>query len=654
MNIFRTIIWSYSNSWKNNTYSKKLFILLIIALTSPFLYANIPTEVDSTQSYFFSKNLPVYYSNACVSFPDNCAPLWNLERMTRRNGRAYSFGSPLSFGYPFFNQGKGVHLYVLDSGLNTTHAEFTDTTLGASYSPFPGVPIYEDTRGHGTALASTMVGKNVGIAPKATLHVVKRSHNQADGRRLSVDTFGLIELIEWVIDQKLNLHPSEPAVINMSFSSPLSRLSQEEINAFNDVIFRAHDAGIVLVTGAGNREGNACDYYPGHLGGAGGPVIVSANSAPTDYLFEYINNGVCVDMVVPGVEIYVASHEDNNSYLSVSGGSLTGPHVAGVAALILSHEPHLTPDQLKARLIAYSTKNVISCSPNDPRGAACFDGAANALLYIPQGNYLQSGKVTISATVNREDDIEVFFERPFDEKPVVVMGPPSYNDADPAAIRITEVSNTGFKFRLQEWDYLDGQHSGETISYFAAKPGQHVVGNMKIDAREVSVNNEWQSFGFGGYFGSTKPVVFHQVASNRGVDVIATRIHNLNPDGFELRLQEQEYYEREGRGKHRDERVNIIAMSPGELVIPGNQRLIVGSYENLAGHDFQRLSFPGLDISAFLAHMQTTRGDNVATLRMLQEGQSTVYIKADEEQSFDDEKRHRRETVGFAIIGSNI
>ena len=49
--------------------------------------------------------------------------------------------------------------------------------------------------------------------------------------------------------------------------------------------------------------------------------------------------------------------------------------------------------------------------------------------------------------------------------PVVIVGAVSSNDSEPALARVTAVSNNGFSVQLQEWDYLDGNHGTENMSY---------------------------------------------------------------------------------------------------------------------------------------------------------------------------------------------
>ena len=54
-------------------------------------------------------------------------------------------------------------------------------------------------------------------------------------------------------------------------------------------------------------------------------------------------------------------------------------------------------------------------------------------------------------------------------KPVVIVGTPTFNDSDPLTVRVRNVTKTGFELRLQEWDYLDGNHAAETVSWMVVE-----------------------------------------------------------------------------------------------------------------------------------------------------------------------------------------
>ena len=76
-----------------------------------------------------------------------------------------------------------------------------------------------------------------------------------------------------------------------------------------------------------------------------------------------------------------------------------------------------------------------------------------------------------TAQSNKASWHEVTFESPFDSPPTVMMGPVSFNGSDPSTLRIRNVSNEGFQFQIDEWDYRDGSHTEESFSYLAAQPG---------------------------------------------------------------------------------------------------------------------------------------------------------------------------------------
>jgi hypothetical protein len=55
--------------------------------------------------------------------------------------------------------------------------------------------------------------------------------------------------------------------------------------------------------------------------------------------------------------------------------------------------------------------------------------------------------------------------------PVVIAGALSYNGGDPSTVRVTNVQSNSFEIQLQEWEYLDGPHTTETVSWMVVEAG---------------------------------------------------------------------------------------------------------------------------------------------------------------------------------------
>ncbi len=82
-------------------------------------------------------------------------------------------------------------------------------------------------------------------------------------------------------------------------------------------------------------------------------------------------------------------------------------------------------------------------------------------------------------------------------KPVVIMGPLSFNGAHPSTIRIKEVSRKSFKWQMQEWSYLDQSHTTETVSYLVVEAGAHELpGGTWIEAGKSYSTSQFKKVAF--------------------------------------------------------------------------------------------------------------------------------------------------------------
>ena len=101
-----------------------------------------------------------------------------------------------------------------------------------------------------------------------------------------------------------------------------------DVQSFHDAVIRANQKGIVQVAAAGNSGGSV--IYP-----AAYPEVIAVSATDqSDNLASWSSRGSQIDLAAPGVNIY--STYKGQTYKTLSGTSMASPHVAGVAALVLS------------------------------------------------------------------------------------------------------------------------------------------------------------------------------------------------------------------------------------------------------------------------------------------------------------------------------
>lgn len=141
-------------------------------------------------------------------------------------------------------------------------------------------------------------------------------------------------------------------IINMSFGKGVS--PQKEW--VDDAARYAESKGVLIVHAAGNDAANVDTAWNFPT-----PIFKSDNKRATNWITigasgDPLNDGTVasfsnygkerVDVFAPGVNIY-SSVPGGNTYRSMSGTSMASPVAAGVAALLLSYYPSLTPQQIK-------------------------------------------------------------------------------------------------------------------------------------------------------------------------------------------------------------------------------------------------------------------------------------------------------------------
>ena len=254
-------------------------------------------------------------------------PSWGIDRVDQRN-------LPLSASYTYTATGAGVHAYIIDTGVFPGHTNFG----GRATFDYNAIDTNNtDCHGHGTHVAGTIGSATYGIAKGVRLHGVKMMNCGG-----SATTTAAVNAINWV-----RVNAQRPAVANTSWNFTASATLE---TAIRNMI----SSGVFLATSAGNTGGNSCDRLPRKVETAS----VVASSERTDARSSFSSTGSCVDLYAPGGSILSTSRTGGTA--TMSGTSMSTPHVAGIAALYKQTVGDVSSATVHNWLNTNATPNVVS------------------------------------------------------------------------------------------------------------------------------------------------------------------------------------------------------------------------------------------------------------------------------------------------------
>lgn len=232
-------------------------------------------------------------------------------------------------------RGAGITVAIIDSGIDTDHAEFIGKISEKSYNASEDkivkdydISVIEDENGHGTAVAGVLAASMnnsegiTGISPDVNLVVIKCDVDDTGKFVRGSDlVFGLAYAIESDVD-----------IINMSFGSP--------IDIFSRYTELAVDSDIICIAAAGN-DGSNMPVYPASLDSV---IAVGAYDTENGGLTEYSNYGDNVNLLAPGTAYttYI-----DGGYKMSTGTSISAPIVSGAAALYIASNGKTQFDEMR-------------------------------------------------------------------------------------------------------------------------------------------------------------------------------------------------------------------------------------------------------------------------------------------------------------------
>lgn len=269
-------------------------------------------------------------------------PSWGLDRIDQR-------GLPLDQEYAYNNDGQGVDVYVIDTGILPTHHEFA----GRAFPIFDAIDVEGagiDCNGHGSHVAGIIGGQTYGVAQNVRLFGVRVLNCEGTGTWSNV--IDGVNFVTW--HRKQTASQGTAAVANMSLGGEANRAADAAVR--NSI-----RAGVTYVVAAGNGGSDVSAYSPAGVVEA---ITVGATNE-LDFRAEFSNFGATLDVFAPGVFIPSAWIGDNDMIAYASGTSMAAPFVTGVVAQYLQSHRNASPAAVLSALMETSTPNVVKNSPRE-------------------------------------------------------------------------------------------------------------------------------------------------------------------------------------------------------------------------------------------------------------------------------------------------
>lgn len=221
---------------------------------------------------------------------------------------------------------------IPNNGIDDDNNGYVDDYIGWDFVNGDNSP--EDDNGHGTHVSGIIAAENngtgiVGVSPDVKIMALKAGDKEG-----KIYTDAAIEAIEYGVKKGVK-------IFNLSYGG--NDYSQAEYETMKN-------ANALFICAAGNEISNndLIQHYPSNYSISNIITVASFDRmGKLSYFSNYGQN--TVDIAAPGSDIY--STLPKNTYGFMGGTSMAAPHVSGVAALLLSYNPELTPLKIKSYIL---------------------------------------------------------------------------------------------------------------------------------------------------------------------------------------------------------------------------------------------------------------------------------------------------------------
>lgn len=228
---------------------------------------------------------------------------------------------------------RSIIVAVIDTGIDYLHED-----LAANYVPLgydwvnnDNDPLDDSTTGHGTRVAgiiASVTNNGIGIAGLAQVSIIAEKVLDSSG---SGTVWNVIKAVTDAVEKGAR-------ITNNSYGNYV----------YSDIMRSAFEyawsQGVLNVAAAGNDDTDQ-SFYPAAYGEF---VISVAGTDQIDGRYTSSNHGNWIELSAPATDIL--STVPHNSYGEFTGTSMSSAFVTGAAALLWSHQPGLSADEVRRRL----------------------------------------------------------------------------------------------------------------------------------------------------------------------------------------------------------------------------------------------------------------------------------------------------------------